>query len=82
MLRQNPNPLNDLLYRRLRENLRRYRGEARYSQQEVACRLGISRSAYTYYETGKTVPTVVDLFRLAGLYRIRLEDFLAPLPGE
>ena len=35
----------------LRENLRKFRTEARYSQQDVAQILGINRATYTYYET-------------------------------
>ena len=40
--------------------------------------LGLSRSAYTYYETGKTTPSAVDLFTLAQLYRVPVEEFFRP----
>ena len=66
----------------LRENLRRFRTEADYSQEEVARVLGVNRATYTYYETGKTTPSVVDLYRLAQLYRHRLEEFFQPSPKQ
>ena len=62
----------------LRENLRRYRDRAGLSQRQVAGELGLSRSAYTYYETGKTTPSAVDLFTLAQLYRVPVEEFFRP----
>ena len=59
----------------LRGNLRQFRTEARYSQAAIANLLGMNRATYTYYETGKTTPSVVDLFTLARLYGKRMEDF-------
>lgn len=70
-----------LLFQSLRENLRYYRTRAGYSQRQVAEYLGLSRPAYTYYETGKSTPSAADLARLAGLYAIRMEDFFAPPAG-
>ena len=59
------------LRRRLRENLRKFRGEDGYSQEEVAQLLGVSRPTYTYYETG-----IEDLYLLSQLYGRAMEDFL------
>ena len=70
------------LRKALRENLRKFRTEADYSQEEVARVLGVNRATYTYYETGKTTPSVVDLYRLAQLYRHRLEEFFQPSPKQ
>ena len=64
----------------MRENLRRYRDRAGLSQRQVAGELGLSRSAYTYYETGKT--SAVDLFTLAQLYRVPVEEFFRRLTKE
>ena len=64
------------LRRRLRENLRKFRGEEGYSQEEVAQLLGISRPTYTYYETGHTTPGIEDLYLLSQLYGRAMEDFL------
>lgn len=59
----------------LRGNLRKFRTEARYTQEEISKLLGMNRATYTYYETGKTTPSVVDLFALARLYGKTMEDF-------
>ena len=70
------NPLEgEKLRKALRENLRRFRTEAGYSQGDVARLLGMNRATYTYYETGKTTPSVVDLYHLSQLYRRCLEEF-------
>lgn len=51
-------------------NLRLFRKENGYTQEEVAKALGMVRSTYTYYETGKTYPDIYAIYRLAKLYRI------------
>ena len=54
---QPPEGGNILLFQSLRGNLRYYRTQAGYSQRQVAEYLGLCRSAYTYYETGKSTPS-------------------------
>ena len=56
--------------------LRTFRTENGYSQSHLANILGIERSTYTYYETGKTIPVIFDLMRLADLYSVTLDDLL------
>lgn len=56
--------------------LRKFRKENGYSQNHIANILGIERSTYTYYETGKTVPVIFDLMRLADLYGTSMDDLL------
>ena len=63
------------LRRRLRENLRKFRGEEGYSQEEVAQLLGVSRPTYTYYETGKTSPDPVTLGKIARICGAPIEFF-------
>ena len=55
------------------------RERAGYTQQVVAEYLHISRSAYTYYETGKTEPDLEKLLLLVDLYRISIADLLENL---
>ena len=66
----------------LQKNLRKFRTAAGFSQEELSQLLGMNRATYTYYETGKTTPSVVDLYRLAQLYRHRLEEFFQPSPKQ
>ena len=73
-------PTKEDLRRRLRENLRRLREEAGYSQEQVARFLNVNRATYTYYETGKTTPSVDDVYLLSRLYGRTMEDLLAETP--
>lgn len=57
----------------LRGNLRQLRKKAGLTQKELAKFLGISRTAYTYYESGKTLPSGISLYLLTRLYSIRFE---------
>lgn len=59
----------------LQKNLQKFRTAAGFSQEELSQLLGMNRATYTYYETGKTTPSVVDLYVLARLYNKRMEDF-------
>jgi len=45
-------------------------------QSEIAKRLGITRSAYTYYETGRSEPSIASLIILASFYEISLDDLI------
>ena len=59
----------------LQKNLQKFRTAAGFSQEELSQLLGMNRATYTYYETGKTTPSVVDLYVLARLYNKQMEDF-------
>ena len=56
------------------QRLKRFREESGYTQSILANILGVERSTYTYYETGKTTPVIFDLMRLCRLYRISLDE--------
>ena len=56
--------------------LKRYRLNCGYSQQMVANTLNIDRSTYTYYETGKTEPSIETLHKLVQIFNITYEDLL------
>ena len=65
-------------YKALREMLRSVRLACGFSQRAVAEALGITRSAYTYYETGKTAPDIPALLTLASVFSLPAEAFLHP----
>lgn len=46
-----------------------------YTQKQVADILNIERSTYAYYESGKSVPDIETIIKLARLYNISI-DFL------
>ncbi len=56
--------------------LKYYRHECGLTQQQVADRLKIERSTYTYYETGKTKPDINTLIKIAKVYNISYTKLL------
>lgn len=60
----------------LKENISMLRNANRYSQEEVAEKIGISRQAYAKWEKGKTVPDVVRCQRLAELYGVTIDSLV------
>ena len=58
------------------EFLKRIRNTAGYTQQNIADLLGVDRSTYSYYETGKTEPNIRQLKKIARLYNLRLDDLV------
>ena len=57
--------------------LRELRVRVGYSQQDVASILNMSRSTYTYYETGRTVPDPMTLHRIARIFNVPIEVFFS-----
>lgn len=56
--------------------LKRYRLNCGYSQQMVANTLNIDRSTYTYYETGKSMPSLSTILILRNLFNIPYDELL------
>lgn len=54
-------------------NLKEIRKNCALTQQQVANALGIERSTYTNYETGKTEPSMDTLRKIIMLYDVPLE---------
>lgn len=58
--------------------LLKYREINHFTQQFVADKVGITRSTYTYYETGKTQPSIETLQALKKLLNIPSDEFFQP----
>lgn len=70
----------------IKNKIRDLRKENGYTQEEVAYKLGMSTSAYGYYEQGKTVPPLNKLRKLASIYNISISELtgeksLEKIPG-
>ncbi len=50
--------------------LRQMRSEHALTQEQVAARLGLNRTAYTHYENGVNMPDILTLVRLAEMYEL------------
>lgn len=68
----------DNLMEQLAQVLRQLRKSAGYSQAELAEKLGVGRTAYVYYETGKALPALPTVRLLMELYQVSADAFLYP----
>ncbi len=62
----------------LSDNLRRLRLACGYSQSNVAKALDMTRSNYSYYESGKTTPTLESLYKLSKIFGVTMEQIIVP----
>ncbi len=61
----------------LSERIKLYRQKAHLSQEKLAEFMGVSRQAVTKWESGQSVPTTENLFRLAELFEISVDQLVA-----
>lgn len=54
------------------ESLRRVRMEHNLKQKDIAEAIGIDRSTYSFYETGKTNPPIETMCALAKIYNVTI----------
>ncbi len=62
--------------------LKFYRHARGLTQQQVADRLKLERSTYTYYETGKTKPDITTLMKLAKVFNVSYTMLLEGVEEE
>ena len=55
------------------ERLKEERKKAKLTQEDIAKQLGITRSAYTLYETEKTQPSIETATKLADILKVSLD---------
>lgn len=60
----------------LAEKLKSLRKRAGLTQQQVADAVDIKRSAYAYYEIGKSFPKLAVMKKLAALYSISVDELI------
>lgn len=58
------------------ENLLTLRKRCRYSQEAVAEKIGVSRQAVAKWESGETVPDILNCEKLAKLYDVTLDELV------
>jgi putative transcriptional regulator len=62
----------------MKNRLRVLRAEHRWSQAELAEKLGVSRQAVNAIETGKHDPSLTLAFALAEAFGLRIEEIFCP----
>ena len=60
----------------LKENLVILRNIHRYSQEDIAEKIDISRQAYAKWESGATVPDIDKCKKLADIYGITIDSLI------
>jgi len=60
----------------LKENLVMLRNIHRYSQEDIAEKIDISRQAYAKWESGATVPDIDKCKKLADIYGITIDSLI------
>ena len=58
------------------ENLKKLRKSCGFKQEDVAKVLGIDRSAYSYYEGGKTQPSISNLIKIARMFEVDVDELI------
>jgi len=62
----------------MRNDLKARRAEREWSQGDLAEALGVSRQTVNAIETGKYDPSLELAFRIAKLFKARIEDVFTP----
>lgn len=60
---------------KISEVLRKLRLAAGFRQHDIANALHVERSTYSYYEEGKTEPSIHQIFTIAKIYGVPVEVF-------
>lgn len=54
--------------------LREYRTEGKYRQKDLARKIGVTRQAYGFYESGMAKPPLDKAKKLADIFGVTIED--------
>ena len=65
----------------MKSRLRVLRAEREWTQNDLAVRLAVSRQTINAIETEKYEPSLTLAFRIARLFKMRIEDVFDPGPG-
>ena len=60
----------------LNQRLKHFRTMSGLTQQQVADVLGLDRSTYAYYESGKTTPDIKSVNKLLKIFNISYEELM------
>ncbi len=65
-------------YEQLRSMIRQIRLDQGFTQRNMAEALGITRSAYTYYETGHIKLDIYTIVLISKIFSVSMEIFVSP----
>lgn len=61
---------------KLNDSLRQLRKQQHWSQKEISEALGVSRSTYEHYESGRMTPSISSLLLLCEIYHVSLSTLM------
>lgn len=61
------------------KGLKKIREDARYSQQDIADRLGCSRQRISHYEVANAAISMKDLIKYCDICHVDVNEFIAPM---
>lgn len=69
-------------YKAICKNLKKFRKGCNLSQQQVAESIGIDRSTYAYYESGRTIPGFDTMDMLTKIFNISYDELFASVKPD
>lgn len=67
----------------LKEVIKKLRKSYNYTQKEVADKLGVDRSTYAYYESGRIRPDIDTIRKLSDIFKVHYTQILeSEMSGE
>lgn len=60
----------------LAERLRKHRKRIGLTQEHMANELGVDRSAYAYYEAGRSAPQIDKLVKISNMFGVQVDELL------
>lgn len=67
---------------RICDNLRVLRAKERYSMEDIAEIIGVSRQSVAKWESGESLPDIEKCAKLAKLYKVSLDELVNSSPEE
>ena len=58
------------------EGLKRFRKNAKLRQEDIANAIGVHRQVYQRYESGKVLPVITALIKIADVYKVSTDYLL------
>ncbi|MDO5579458.1 MAG: helix-turn-helix transcriptional regulator, partial [Ruminococcus sp.] len=60
----------------IKQNIKKYRVTNELTQSQVCAAIGTSRTTYTKWESGGSMPNIVQLAKLGMIYGVKTDAFL------
>lgn len=67
---------DDMIRNNIKKNVRLFREVNGFTQTQISELMGVSRTTYTKWESGDTLPNTVQINNLARLYKKTVDDFI------